>query len=212
MLVWLLLKLKKYTIKMTFEFIENKSDKLLIVFSTYGMGSRFMHYDSLTKSQKYNLLFLSDPEYTWYLQNDCGRKINSEIFDFVERFGSINSYCLGSSMGAYGALYHGLQLNCNVISSNPQINKEITLKQCNFVDIDKSFNTSDSVVYYLYGNYQMDVDNFQSFIKNQFKKVICENIPIDKHTYFLCDVNDIFERIDILDDFRKLTVSEGVKF
>lgn len=207
---------------MIYKIIEcEKSDSLLVIFSTFGMQSNFMQYGSLTNSLQFNVLFLANPEYTWYLGDD---NISILLKNYVSKYGAENSYFVGSSMGAYGALLHGLQLNANIIASNPQVNKEVTLKHCNsegmgkhirnveFVDIDNKFSKSQSCIYYMYGNFPMDLDNQKEFSKHQFNNVVFEHINIDKHTYFLCDVNDLYDRIDLLNRIRKFSISEGVKF
>lgn len=102
-------------------FIPHKhSDELIVVFSTrnqnYYMGLA-MHY----KRRKTNLLFIKNPENNFYLENDYGESYSKVLNYFVKNFTPEKVSFLGSSMSAYGAIFHGVRFNVNVIANLPQI-------------------------------------------------------------------------------------------
>lgn len=194
--------------------------KLLIVMSAHNQGERYMALRSFLDNQICDLLFISDPRNSWYLDKDYGETYQNVIKHFSVNYEPENVFLFGSSMSGYGAILHALKLNANAIASNPQINLDISkdyaweeLKQHlndlggRHINIDEVLNQlwSDSAVYLIHGHDEIDVVNVglisQSTPPN--KKLIIQTLDLDTHVmYFGKDVSYVYSAMDLLSNFR----------
>lgn len=205
-------------------FIPYSSDvepkKLLIVMSAHNQGEKYMALRSFIDSQICDLLFISDPRNSWYLDHDYGETYQNVLKHFSVSYESENIFLFGSSMSGYGAILHALKLNANAIASNPQVNLDISkdyaweeLKQHlndlggRHINIDEVINKlwNDSAVYLIHGHDEIDVVNVglisQSTPPN--KKLIIQTLDLDTHVMFFGkDVSYVYSAMDLLSNFR----------
>jgi hypothetical protein len=219
--------IKKYIKK-----IENKehafvpfgSDELIITLSARGMKDRFMQIKSFIEKQQTNLLCLNDPDNTWYLEQDKGESYNRLLSYYIKQFQPSNVTMLGSSMSGYGVLYHGIKFgNINIITSNPQVNYNETLRTCGpklkqallkiggFPNIDDLYKQKklECNIWYIYGTWYMDIVNFNLFMRGFPNKLKCivEKTGIKGHYYYFNDVNEVYKRIKILQSLNNLSIT-----
>ena len=208
-----------------FIFIDNNTKKLLVSFGTH--NGDYFKLNSLKHRIEYSYLFFTNKN-NWYLDNNAGETYQEILRKYIDRFGKENVTFFGSSMGGYGALYHGLKLDTNIITNNPQINREITLAHdvaekdnycvslsklnslpCLSLIYNKKQNNIKSVIYYIVGNGSVDLMNyvyFNSIMPNSIK-VISEKVNNVNHDYYLHDIDDFFKRIEILSNIRNTKIT-----
>lgn len=201
-------------------FIPHDSDKLLIILSARGAEGKFMHFRGLTNDQNLNLLFVADTKHSWYIGGDKGFAFEKILMKYAKGFENKNVVILGSSMGGYGALLHGIRLGFNIITSNPQTKKSISrsyvedLNKTNFIDINEVVGGVASLppIYYIHGRWEPDYASYLHFIKSISKAgiVISESVDVSYHTYFFTDVKEIYKRVNLLISLRE-THSSPIK-
>lgn len=201
-------------------YLRNNSQDVIVSFNCHNGHPNYFKYNSLYTDNKYDYIFLNDKN-TWYLDDDKGETYQQILKTLLETYDKKRVTFFGSSMGAYGALYHGLLLGANVIASNPQINKHVTLKhdvaekdnycmsltKVNLVSIDdllKSIPNIESAIHLIFGNFKADVENLkhllQSFPYNG--KVIIEKLPYNSHDYYIHENEELYSRHEILKQLR----------
>lgn len=104
-------------------FLENLSSTKLIIFFS-GTGKRDGIFDfyqtGVTLSKKYNILLLNNGQNRWYLDgipslgNSFSDTLNA-IKQLAKEYNITDIYCIGSSMGGFGALYYGTALQAQNI-------------------------------------------------------------------------------------------------
>lgn len=209
-----------------FKYVNNDSDKLIVSFNYHNGGNKFFKYGTLIKNENYNYLFLTSDN-QWYLENG-GNKFKNFLTPYTKKFKPENTLFFGSSMGAYGALLHGLSFGVNVYTSNPQIDEEIVFKHIipekkNFansllknkiklLEIKELYSQAhnEPIIYYLCGDTPSDSENllkFMSYIPSKIKLIV-EKIPIKEHDYWTHTNEDIFCRLDIMQKMRNVTYSK----
>ena len=201
----------------------DESDELIVVMSAFGIGNKFMHLKTMLSDQRTNLLFIADPNYTWYLEKDMGESFSRLINEYASKFDNNKVTLVGTSMSGYGALYHGVKFGFNIISSNPQINLKVSLntipihwgpnlRQTEFIDISTimSGRYIKSCIYILFGHSAVDIANLKEYSKIITKSVkqIVEIVDSKKHSYYFKDVDRIYERMAILNHLSKMQITE----
>lgn len=194
--------------------------KLLIVMSAHNQGTKYMALRSFLENQLCDLLFVSDPKNSWYLDEDYGETYQNVLKHFAKNYEPENVFLFGSSMSGYGAILHALKLNANAIASNPQVNLDISkdyawdeLKEHlddlggKHINIDEHLNAlwRDSAIYLIHGHDEIDVINVgllsQSTPPN--KKMIIQTLDLDTHVMFFGkDVSYVYSAMDLLSNFR----------
>jgi hypothetical protein len=208
---------------------EKHSQNLLIVMSAHNHGEKYMALRSFLSKQTCDLLFITDPKNTWYLDDDNGATYQTIISYFTKNYESRNVFLFGSSMSGYGAILHALKLNHNAIASNPQINLDIT-KDYSWPELVEHISSikgnhtnieeiapviwKDSAVYIIHGHDDIDTIN-ASLLLNAVpnnRKLIIQTVDSDAHTfYFGKNVDYVFDVISMLSIFRtKLDLSTTV--
>ena len=210
-------------------FIENNSEDVIVSFNSHNGYPNFFKLNSLKDNTVCNYVFLNNQN-NWYLDDDEGESYQKLLKNLLKKYDPKNITFFGSSMGGYGALYHGLKLGVNIIASNPQIDKQVTLNHdiaegtnyCNsllkvdLIPIDRIVNEIDSVesaIYIISGNYLPDVENLKkllSHLPNNIKYII-EKAPFKTHDYYIHDNSDLHYRHEILKKLRlsKTSYSEN---
>ena len=190
------------------------SSRLLVMFSSHNGGDRFMQCKSLLENQKCNLFFITDPNNSFYLEDDKGHHYHAVLNEVVRMFHPKNVFFAGSSMGAYGALHHALRFGVNAILSNPQVTHKDTYDntagslletlQGGVTLLDNTVFLKDkevrSFIWYTYGSWLMDVANAKSFMNAvpESMNFMMEKRPEKKHMYFFEDVEEIYKRMDLI--------------
>ncbi|WP_416468161.1 hypothetical protein [Pseudomonas sp. LFS044] len=209
---------------------EKKSDRLLIVMSAHNHGEKYMALRSFLEKQICDLLFITDPKNSWYLDEDNGESFEKVIHNFSRQYENKNVFLFGSSMSGYGAILHALKLNLNAIASNPQINLDITKDYAwpELVDHINDLNGhhtniekiaasiwQDSAIYIIHGHDDIDTVNANLLLKTQpnNKKLIVQTVDIDSHVlYFGKNIEYVYDVMQMLTIFRdKLDLSATVE-
>ena len=202
-------------------FLEKKdSDSLIIIANTHNQKDRYLGMKLFSKNSLYNLLFITDPNNSYYLENDYGQSYKRLLHHFSKNFNPQNITFFGSSMSGYAALYHGVSMDFNVITVNPQLNFEVTYKNA-FPDLKKSIENlqssialnewlpdhiKNSVIYYIYGQHRLDVANTKllNLQKSKQHTIFMQAVDCDKHEYFFGQNADyIFRLHEMLKSYRK---------
>jgi hypothetical protein len=199
---------------------DSNSEKLLIVMSAHNQGNKYMALRSFLENQICDLLFISDPKNSWYLDNDNGETFLATIQNFTKLYAPHSTFLFGSSMSGYGAIFHAFKLNANAIASNPQINLDITkdyawpelTEHINEIDgyhtnLDEIANAQwgDSAVYVIHGHDEIDTINVELLAKAAppNKKLIVQTLDIDSHVMFFGkEVDYIYTVMELLSKFR----------
>ncbi|GMG90921.1 hypothetical protein SGO26_12280 [Cupriavidus metallidurans] len=194
---------------------------LIIVMATHNNGDRYFAIDALRKHKSASLLFVTDPDNSYYLGAN-GRCSYEELFDHcISLFDPKNVTFFGSSMAGYGALLHGVRLNCNVIASNPQINFEVTkeycwpalrntisrLKECINLDDWMPDNYRDSAIHLIHGRNVLDVENIKCLIKADIRNrwMSISSVDDDRHGFYINDFESVFQLHECLCAFRRIS-------
>ncbi|KPG98574.1 hypothetical protein AEQ67_14680 [Pseudomonas sp. RIT-PI-q] len=198
----------------------SNSEKLLIVMSAHNQGSKYMALRSFLENQICDLLFISDPKNSWYLDEDNGETFLKTIKLFADAYAPHAVFLFGSSMSGYGAILHAFKLNANAIASNPQVNLDITKDYAwpelidhineiggHHTNLDEIANLewNDSAVYVIHGHDDIDIINVEllSRATPPNKKLIIQTLDIDSHIMFFGkEVDYIYNVMDLLFKFR----------
>lgn len=210
--------------------VATKSDRLLIVMSAHNHGEKYMALRSFLEKQTCDLLFITDPKNSWYLDEDNGESFSKVIANYSRHYEEKNVFLFGSSMSGYGAILHALKLNLNAIASNPQINLDITKDYAwpelvehindlngNHTNIEKIAASlwKDSAIYIIHGHDDIDTVNANLLLKTQpnNKKLIIQTVDVDSHVlYFGKNIEYVLDVTDMLFIFRdKLDLSATVE-
>ena len=73
------------------------SSKLLILLSAHNQGNRYFLLKSFISNQKYNLLFITNPENNWYLDDNFGESYIKLIKYISDKYDKNNVFIFGSS-------------------------------------------------------------------------------------------------------------------
>lgn len=195
--------------------------QLLIVMSTHNQGKNYLAMRSFLENQKHDLLFVTDPQNTWYLDHDYGETFHEIFRKYVAKYSPENVIFFGSSMSGYGALLHALRLNANAVVANPQINLDMTCEHSwpelkehisdlngRHINIDEIADDlwKDSVVYVVHGHLEMDVLNLNLLANARLskKKLIIQTLDIDNHAFpFGRDIKHIYAAASLTTLFRQ---------
>ena len=211
-------------------YLKKDSDKtakrLLVVLSAHNQGEKFMALRGFIENQQCDLLFMNNPNNTWYLDHDLGKSYFSILEEKIKCYEAENIFFFGSSMSGYASILFSLKFNANAISVNPQINLNITkdysweeLKQHienipgEIINIDEWCinNWKDSVVYLMHGHDDIDIINTKLFLNAipSRRKVIIQTLGLDSHTMFFGkNINQIYDIVDLVSLYRKIADQE----
>lgn len=200
------------------------SDSLIVCMSTHNFRDRYFYLKSMLIDKKCNLLFITDINNSYYLDDDLGEGYNRLLYRYISKFNPENITLFGSSMSGYGALYHSIKLKTNALVCNPQIAyKETfdnawgdlrnTLKKVNgFQDIDNLIMNQelDSVWHISHGDYLMDVVNINKLKSSSPKKsrIFYQKLIDSEHGFYFKNTNDVYSIHRLLCELRKINLSK----
>lgn len=177
------------------------SDSLLIVLNTHNQGEKYFGYATLTKKTNSDLLFITDPNNSYYLDKDNGEIYKELLIKISEKYEKKKITIFGTSMAGYAALYFGSQLGFHIITSNPQIDldmsfeiswpnlRETLSKIENKISLKKFIgdNYHGGNIFIIYGKHRMDLANYKLFCEINFgeKAIIKKHINSIEHGFFL---------------------------
>lgn len=205
-----------------------KSDRLLIVMSAHNQGGKYMALRSFLESQVCDLLFVSDPKNSWYLDEDEGETFSRIFRMFSSDYRPESIFFFGSSMSGYGAIFHAFKLNANAIASNPQINLDITKDYAwpeliehieeiggRHVNLDEIAQQAwgESAVYVIHGHDEIDTINVELLTRAAppNKKLIVQTLDVDSHVMFFGkEVGYIYSVMNLLATFRSELNLQGI--
>lgn len=205
----------------------SSSDKLLIVLSAHNQGGRYFLARSFIQNQKYNLLFLTDPDNSWYLNCDFGEAYLQILNSVIREFSNDRVYIFGSSMAGYGALHFAITLNLNALVCNPQVNLELTLdygwydlnsniSRLNSAlkpfSLERLLNTTlfDKTICVIHGHAPIDVANVEALLGSAapLRKLLIYTLDTDDHAMpFGRDVEKVYQSLDLIDKFNELNLN-----
>lgn len=183
-------------------------DRLLIILNTHNQGDRYFGYTSLTSAPKSDLLFITDPNNGYYLDDDQGHTY-AELLANISSSYNINNVCIfGTSMAGYAALLFGSRLGFHIIASNPQLDFDITYKLSwenlresldkitNKIDIKDEIRNkyNGGNIFFIYGEHRLDLANAEIFksIDLSERLVMMKKVKSLEHGFFIKDLNNLF--------------------
>ncbi|WP_421173019.1 hypothetical protein [Aeromonas sp. 601115] len=209
----LVYKSKKYVYK------KYGFNKLLIVMNTHNQGERYFGYNSLTNEPQSDLLFITDPNNSYYLDDDQGEIYLDLISDISKNYCKDNVCIFGTSMAGYAALLFGSKLGFHIIASNPQLDFDVTYKLSwenlreSLSKINKKINIADVYndgynggnIFFIYGEHRLDIANADIFKSLDFneKVVVLKKVKSVEHGFFIKDLNNLFYIQDKLISFKQ---------
>ena len=176
--------------------LKPNSRKLLIILSATGTKSGRFNLWSLRDKILHNLLFLRVPTNDWYQNGIPGLADSHDAtITAIRTLATANRitdiYTCGSSMGAYGALLYGTDLNCKALAFNPEIELKLPHSRStkmmpkdapiNFPDIRAAMQESNAV-FHIYTGERDPVDLYCADSVKNFKNVRVVTFPADEHT------------------------------
>lgn len=190
------------------------SDELIVSFASHNHGNRYFQFNSLISQKRTNLLFLCDPQNTYYLDSNNGENYSQLLDKYIEKFPRNRITLYGHSMAGYAALYFGVMKNLNILCSMPQVDLNIS-KQYAWQDLKKTLNAihsnidlpsfisehiKESIIYLIYGNCDIDLANSNLLIevlKNKGRFFI-DKVETSEHAFLLHDVQKIYKIHNLL--------------
>lgn len=188
------------------------SDQLIVILSTFKNKGRYMGLKMFTDVKKTNILFITDPDSSYYLDKDGGKTFTNYLSELTKDFNPNKVTIFGSSMSAYAALFHGVQLDFNIIAVNGQYGFDIIQKH-GWDDLKNAINQipkkpdlnfdffkkyyKESIIYLIHGDDILDDENHKFFMKNITKDVKYLNcrISLNQHLYPFPQNSEIINKI-----------------
>lgn len=106
-------------------FVRRRADaahkRLIVILSTHNEGSRFTGLVDAYRTLDADLLFLRDPQNSYYLRADGGAAFDAMVQAHAADYAAQDILFFGSSMAGYAALRFALMLDANALVSNPQV-------------------------------------------------------------------------------------------
>lgn len=207
------------------------ADKVLVLLSAHNQGDKYFLLRSFLENQKFSLLFITDPDNSWYLNDNFGKDYIEIIDSVISGYKKENVYIFGSSMAGYAAINFAVQLNINALVCNPQVNLDLTLDY-GWYELNKNVRklTSvkkslplekllDSTIFdktmcIVHGHAPIDVANVELILGSSasLRKLLVYTLDTDDHAMpFGRDVDKVYQALDLIDGFNKfnLTVEDS---
>lgn len=203
------------------------SNKVLVLLSAHNQGDKYFLLRSFLENQKFNLLFITDPDNSWYLNDDFGAKYIEIISSVISNYKKEDAYIFGSSMAGYAAINFAVQLNINALVCNPQVNLDLSLDY-GWYDLNKNIkkltsnnkavalerllnNTFfDKTMCIVHGHAPIDVTNVELILGSSapVRKLLVYTLDTDDHAMpFGRDVQKVYEALDLIDRFNKFNLA-----
>lgn len=202
---------------------EGGDGKLDIIMSAHNQGEKYMALRTFIENSNSDLLFLNNPENSWYLDNND--TYSHILFEVLKDYKHEDVTFYGSSMSGYASIYYAIKFNANSIAINPQVNLDVSydlawdgLKQSlDKMDVEKLKlekycvdNWQDSVIYIVHGHDDIDLVNVEllSTARPKSKKLIIHTIDDDEHVNYLSRDYDLFNSIkNVIENMRKVNAN-----
>lgn len=201
---------------------DKKNERLLVILSAHNQGEKYMALRAFTEDQRCDLLFMHNPENTWYLDHDTGASYRAVLEEVIKDYNVQNVYFFGSSMSGYASVLFSLMFNANAVTVNPQINLSIS-KDYAWDELRRHIDAipgdrisleewcvhhwQESVVYLMHGHDDMDVINARLLLNAMppRRKVIVQTLDLDSHTMFFGkDIKRVYDVIALAGMYRKM--------
>ena len=201
-------------------------DRVLILLSAHNQGDKYFLLRSFVEKDKYNLLFITDPGNSWYLNDDFGSSYVQLIRSVLVNFDAKKCYIFGSSMAGYAAINFAVQLGIHALICNPQVDLNLTLdygwyelnkniakltsKRLNS-DLGKLLNESmyDKVMCIVHGHAPIDVANVELILGSAapVRKLLVYTLDTDDHSMpFGRDVDKVYKALGLIDNFHDFNI------
>lgn len=199
------------------------SDSIIISMSTHNYGERYYCLRSLLELCPCSLLFLKDPNNTYYLDKDGGKTNSRLLKTILKNYSPSKVTFFGSSMSGYAALRNSILFNCNAIVCNPQIcyreayqsawgELRETLIRANynnqFQDIPELFKNkkSDSLWCICHGDSPMDQLNVLQLkmMKDEESRVLYFHYPDLNHGFYFGNLLSVIDLHFLLIQLREI--------
>ena len=202
------------------------SKKILVLLSAHNQGNKYFLLRSFLENQRFNLLFITDPDNSWYLDADFGEKYLEIINSITCNYKKEDVYIFGSSMAGYAAINFAVNLNVNALVCNPQVNLELSLdygwyelnknikkltSNNKALALEKLLNNTffDKTICIVHGHAPIDVANVELILGSSapVRKLLVYTIDTDDHAMpFGRDVHKVYEALELIDGFNKFNL------
>lgn len=199
------------------------ADSLIVSMSTHNYGERYYCLRHLIELCPCGLLFLKDPNNTYYLDKDGGESVARLLKTILKNYSPGRVSFFGSSMYGYAALRNSILFNCNAIVCNPQICfresyqsawKELreTLKRANynnqFQDIPELCKNKklESLWFITYGDSPIDQLNVLQLknMKDEESRILYSHFPDLNHGFYFGNISTVIDLHFLLIQLRAL--------
>jgi hypothetical protein len=197
------------------------SKKLLILLSAHNQGNRYFLLKSFLTKQNHNLLFITNPENNWYLDDDLGELYLKLIKSITDTYDNNNVFIFGSSMAGYAAIHFSIKLNVNCLTCNPQVNLNISMdygwyelnkniskliSKRKALPLEELLNKSfySGVMCIVHGHAPIDVANVELILGSStaVRKLLVYTLDTDDHAMpFGRDVEKVYQALELISGF-----------
>lgn len=205
---------------------KDDSQELLILLSAHNQKNRYFLLRTFLEDQRCNLLFLTDPANSWYLDDDFGQSYINIISEYVARFDKRHVTIFGSSMAGYAALHFSITCNIHCLTCNPQVNLDLSLDygwhELNqniskltsknlTVSIERLLDCTyyDKVMHIIHGHAPIDVSNVELILgsASPVRKLLVTTLDTDDHAMpFGRDSAKIYEALALMQTYDRFNI------
>ncbi|MBE9607844.1 hypothetical protein [Chitinilyticum piscinae] len=209
---------------------KSHSDKLLVLLSAHNQKNNYFLLRTFLENQTDNLLFLTDTNNTWYLDNDKGKTYAEIISSYSNNFPEGNTCIFGSSMAGYAAIHFALKNNLHCLACNPQVSIELSLDYgwhelnknmlrtinnggaVNLQELAEQQSNHTGVIFIIHGHAPIDIANVELILEAtpNHRKLITHTIDSDDHAMpFGRDIEKVNAALDLIFAFHKFNLPIG---
>ncbi|MFT4060126.1 MAG: hypothetical protein QM652_11335 [Legionella sp.] len=199
----------------------SESDELIVLLSAHNQKEKYFLLRTFIEHKKHNLLFITDPNNTWYLDGDGGATYNKILEKIFVNFSKKKIYVFGSSMAGYGALHFAIINDVNCLVCNPQVDLNLSIEfgwpelnenMSKLLAYGEKVNIAkllDSTLYtscicVIHGHKPIDVANVELLLgsASATRKILVYTIETDDHSMpFGRDVDKVYQVIELMKKF-----------
>lgn len=194
---------------------------MLILLSAHNQGNRYFLLKSFISNQKYNLLFITNPENNWYLDDNLGESYIKLIKNISDEYDKNNVFIFGSSMAGYAAIHFAVKLDVNCLTCNPQVNLNLSMDY-GWYELNKNISKIVSkrkalpleellnkgiyngVMCIVHGHAPIDVANVELILGSSatVRKLLVYTLDTDDHAMpFGRDVEKVHQALELIAGF-----------
>lgn len=200
--------------------------RLLVSLATHNNKGRFAGLEGLAKHFPGDLLCLVDPDNTYYLEADRGRRFKETVAEFLEPYARSEVFFFGASMAGYAAIDMALTFEANAVVNNPQLNLDRTVRSCweelrrNILKIPHRRNleetpppASPTVIGALMGRHPIDRENMDALFdlarRVEGLGLIFGHVSDQQHKYYYSGMTPFLKMVEAVAAHRRLM--DGVR-